>query len=153
MFAKNPVLIFVTLGSATEGLLTTGFATFLPKYVQTIFGVTPATAALYTGMSEVPSIKNEICQLLNLLLRSQKYGSLFDFFCTFNLLGFITIPAAAAGSLFGGLVCRCFKLRVRGMFRFILMLTTCSALLCFLFLARCRPGPFAGVTVDYFSTG
>ena len=49
MFARNPVLVFATLGSTTEGMLVAGFATFIPKYVQTVFNVTPARAALLTG--------------------------------------------------------------------------------------------------------
>ena len=49
MFARNPVLVFATLGSTTEGMLVAGFATFIPKYVQTVFSVTPTRAALLTG--------------------------------------------------------------------------------------------------------
>ena len=65
----------------------------------------------------------------------------------------MTIPAAAGGTLFGGLVCRCFKLRVKGMLRFCIALTTISGLLCLLFLVKCSKVPFAGITVPYFYAG
>ena len=51
MFAKNPVLVFTALGSVTEGFLTAGFATFLPKYVQNQLTLTPGSAAVMTGKS------------------------------------------------------------------------------------------------------
>ena len=51
MFAKNPVLVFTALGSVMEGFVTAGFATFLPKYMQNQFTLTPGSAAVMTGKS------------------------------------------------------------------------------------------------------
>lgn len=46
---KNPPFLFTMLAGATEGILTSGFATFVPKYIQNQFGVSSGAAALYTG--------------------------------------------------------------------------------------------------------
>ncbi len=47
---RNPVFVFCTLGGVTEGIVTAGFATFLPKFVQNQFTLTPGSAALITGI-------------------------------------------------------------------------------------------------------
>ncbi len=49
----NPVLMFITLGDCTEGLAISGFATFLPKFIQNQFAQTVSWAALLTG---IPSL-------------------------------------------------------------------------------------------------
>ena len=46
---QNPPFLFTMLAGASEGILTSGFATFVPKFIQNHFSVTAATAALYTG--------------------------------------------------------------------------------------------------------
>ena len=46
---RNPPFLFTVLAGASEGILTSGFATFVPKFIQNHFGVTAARAALYTG--------------------------------------------------------------------------------------------------------
>ncbi len=46
---RNAPFVFTMLAGATEGVLTSGFATFVPKYIQNKFGVTSSLAALYTG--------------------------------------------------------------------------------------------------------
>ena len=46
---KNAPFVFTMLAGATEGILTSGFATFVPKYIQNQFGVSSASAAFYTG--------------------------------------------------------------------------------------------------------
>ena len=47
---RNPPFLFTVLAGASEGILTSGFATFVPKFIQNHFGVTAARAALYTGL-------------------------------------------------------------------------------------------------------
>ena len=46
---SNPVLIFLTLGLITEGIVLSGFATFLPKIIQNQFGQTASWSALLAG--------------------------------------------------------------------------------------------------------
>ena len=80
MFVKNPVVVFATLGSATEGMLVAGFATFIPKYVQTVFSVTPATAALQTGAIPLKHVKIEI-NIFSARVRSTMGGYVFTGVC------------------------------------------------------------------------
>ncbi|KAL4218293.1 Solute carrier organic anion transporter [Mactra antiquata] len=51
---RNPPFVFVMLAGASEGILTSGFATFVPKFIQNQFGVSSGTAAFYTGAAAVP---------------------------------------------------------------------------------------------------
>lgn len=51
---KNPTFLFTILAGAAEGILTSGFATFVPKYIQNVFGVSSGLAAFYTGAAAVP---------------------------------------------------------------------------------------------------
>ncbi|XP_045180504.2 solute carrier organic anion transporter family member 4C1-like [Mercenaria mercenaria] len=51
---QNAPFVFTMLAGASEGILTSGFATFVPKYIQNQFGVSSGSAALYTGAAAVP---------------------------------------------------------------------------------------------------
>ena len=53
LLVKNPVNMLVTLGAVTEGLLTSGFATFMPKFLQNQYGLTAGAAAMLGGKSVV----------------------------------------------------------------------------------------------------
>ena len=53
LLVKNPVNMLVTLGAVTEGLLTSGFATFMPKFLQNQYGLTAGAAAMLGGRSVV----------------------------------------------------------------------------------------------------
>ena len=46
---KNPAYVCVALASATGGLVTLSMATFLPKYMQNVFGLTAGRAAMLAG--------------------------------------------------------------------------------------------------------
>jgi organic anion transporter 4C len=46
---RNAPFVFTMLAGASEGILTSGFATFVPKYIQNRFGVSSGSAAFYTG--------------------------------------------------------------------------------------------------------
>lgn len=46
---RNAPFVFVMITGGTEGILTSGFATFAPKYIQNKFHVSSGTAALLTG--------------------------------------------------------------------------------------------------------
>ena len=47
---RNAPFFFVMLTGGSEGIVTSGFATFAPKYIQNKFGVSSGTAAFYTGI-------------------------------------------------------------------------------------------------------
>ncbi|KAH3709196.1 hypothetical protein DPMN_068658 [Dreissena polymorpha] len=72
---RNAPFVFTMLAGATEGVLTSGFATFVPKYIQNKFGVTSSLAALYTGAAAVPGaaggmfLGGFICNRLKLKVR------------------------------------------------------------------------------------
>lgn len=46
---KNPVLMCLVLASAVEALVATGFATFLPKFIENQFGFSSSYAATLGG--------------------------------------------------------------------------------------------------------
>lgn len=52
---KTPPFLFVTFAGATEGVIISGFATFMPKFIQNQFGVTAGWASMMTGFMAVPS--------------------------------------------------------------------------------------------------
>ncbi|GBP12346.1 Solute carrier organic anion transporter family member 4C1 [Eumeta japonica] len=52
---KNPTFLFLNLAGASEGLLISGFAAFLPKLIENQFAVNAANAALLLGVITVPA--------------------------------------------------------------------------------------------------
>lgn len=46
---KNPTFFFLNLAGASEGLLLSGFAAFLPKLIENQFSVTASWAAMLMG--------------------------------------------------------------------------------------------------------
>lgn len=108
---KTPPFLFITLAGATEGMITSGFATFLPKFIQNQFGVSAGWAAMLTG--------------------------------------FMAVPGAAGGQLFGGYLSKRLKLKVKGCIRVAII---CSSLAIFISSAlwvRCDNNNVAGVTKRY----
>ncbi|KAL3892416.1 hypothetical protein ACJMK2_004626 [Sinanodonta woodiana] len=51
---RIPPFLPIALAGASEGLITSGFATFMPKYIQNQFGVTAGWASMLTGFMAVP---------------------------------------------------------------------------------------------------
>ncbi|XP_074058510.1 solute carrier organic anion transporter family member 4C1-like [Macrotis lagotis] len=51
---KNPAFMFLVLSTTTEALITTGFATFLPKYIENQFGKSSSYAATLGGIVLIP---------------------------------------------------------------------------------------------------
>lgn len=47
----NPTFVLLSLAGATEGVLLTGFATFMPKFLENQFNMTASRAALIMGES------------------------------------------------------------------------------------------------------
>ena len=48
--AKNPSFLFLNLAGASEGLIISGFAVFLPKQIENQYSVSAVTAALLMGI-------------------------------------------------------------------------------------------------------
>jgi len=51
----NPTYIFINFGGAMDGITLTGLSTFLPKYLQSQFALTPSTAGILMGALIVSS--------------------------------------------------------------------------------------------------
>ncbi|XP_069736525.1 solute carrier organic anion transporter family member 4C1 [Phaenicophaeus curvirostris] len=52
---KNPVLMSLIMSSSSEALVATGFATFLPKFIENQFGKTSSFSATLGGLVLVPA--------------------------------------------------------------------------------------------------
>ncbi|KAM3960858.1 LOW QUALITY PROTEIN: solute carrier organic anion transporter family member 4A1 [Aphomia sociella] len=52
---RNPTFLFLNLGGASEGMLISGFAAFLPKLIENQFAVNASEAALLLGVITVPA--------------------------------------------------------------------------------------------------
>ena len=48
---SNPTFVALSLAGATEGVLLAGFATFMPKFLESQFSVQASSAALIVGKS------------------------------------------------------------------------------------------------------
>ena len=53
--AKNPTFLFVTLGISAGAFVLAGVVTFLPKYMEVQFAVTPSTASYVIGGASIPA--------------------------------------------------------------------------------------------------
>ncbi|KAH3697069.1 solute carrier organic anion transporter family member 4C1-like [Dreissena polymorpha] len=51
---RNPAFVCVAFAASFMGLVTVSVATFLPKYIQSIYGVTASAAATYAGLIVIP---------------------------------------------------------------------------------------------------
>lgn len=49
LLLKNPVFVLLSLAGASDGIATTGVATFIPKLLQNQFQLSPSSAAIYLG--------------------------------------------------------------------------------------------------------
>ncbi|XP_053609403.1 solute carrier organic anion transporter family member 4A1-like isoform X2 [Plodia interpunctella] len=52
---KNPTFLFLNLAGASEGMLISGFAAFLPKLIENQFAVNASEAAMLLGIITVPA--------------------------------------------------------------------------------------------------
>ncbi|NWR61007.1 SO4C1 protein, partial [Bucorvus abyssinicus] len=55
MLLKNPVLMSLVIASSSEALVATGFATFLPKFIENQFGKTSSFSATLGGLVLIPA--------------------------------------------------------------------------------------------------
>lgn len=46
---KNPTLICIAMAASSEGIVLSGFATFIPKFIQNQYGQTAGFSAMLTG--------------------------------------------------------------------------------------------------------
>ncbi|KAL3892415.1 hypothetical protein ACJMK2_004625 [Sinanodonta woodiana] len=110
---RNPTYVCIIISGACEGMVISGMATFLPKFLQNQFDLNAGSAALLTGA--------------------------------------IAIPGSAGGTFVGGLLCRCLKLKVKGMTR-IPIIACILAVICFAGLfVRCEQPKMAGVSQHYIN--
>ncbi|XP_039194570.1 solute carrier organic anion transporter family member 4C1 isoform X1 [Crotalus tigris] len=54
MLLRNPVLMYLVIAAALEALVATGFATFLPKFIENQFGFTSSYSATLGGLVLIP---------------------------------------------------------------------------------------------------
>ncbi|XP_056393508.1 solute carrier organic anion transporter family member 4C1-like [Hyla sarda] len=55
LMVKNPVLMALTFASSSDALITTGFATFLPKFIENQFSLTSSFSAILGGGILIPA--------------------------------------------------------------------------------------------------
>ncbi|KAG9487976.1 hypothetical protein GDO78_007658 [Eleutherodactylus coqui] len=55
LMVKNPVLMALTFASCADALITTGFATFLPKFIENQFSLTSSFSAILGGGVLIPA--------------------------------------------------------------------------------------------------
>lgn len=106
VLVTNPVFMFITLAGAAEGLSTSGFATFMPKFIQNQFGTTASWSAILTGIVAVPGaaggqfVSGLLCKRLNLKVK--------------GMLRFVIIAAMSAGILDAAVWIRCQQATISG---------------------------------------
>ncbi|KAL4217712.1 Solute carrier organic anion transporter [Mactra antiquata] len=55
ILVTNPTFMFLNLAAACEGLLLSGIATFVPKFIEAQFALSASTAAQYVGYAAIPA--------------------------------------------------------------------------------------------------
>lgn len=59
ILARNPTFLLLNLAGASEGLIISGFAVFLPKQIENQYSVTAVSAALLMGKDFNPFSRNK----------------------------------------------------------------------------------------------
>ncbi|XP_068103577.1 solute carrier organic anion transporter family member 4C1-like isoform X2 [Hyperolius riggenbachi] len=55
LMVKNPVLMALTFSSCADAMIATGFATFLPKFIENMFSLTSSFSAILGGGALIPA--------------------------------------------------------------------------------------------------
>ncbi|XP_055870859.1 solute carrier organic anion transporter family member 4A1-like [Biomphalaria glabrata] len=55
LLLTNVPFMFINLAAAADGILLSGFSTFMPKFIEYQFGLPAGTAALYVGIAVIPA--------------------------------------------------------------------------------------------------
>ncbi|KAK3593464.1 hypothetical protein CHS0354_020230 [Potamilus streckersoni] len=108
---RNPTYVCITFAGATEAIVTSGMATFLPKFIQNQYNLSSGYAAILTGV--------------------------------------VVVPGAAGGNFVGGLVCRCMRLKVKGMTRFSFIGCLVTVLSFSILFLSCEQYKVAGINHYY----
>ncbi|KAH0628111.1 hypothetical protein JD844_008854 [Phrynosoma platyrhinos] len=88
MLLRNPVLMCLVIAAALEALVATGFATFLPKFIENQFGYTSSYSATLGGLVLIPGAA--IGQIISGTLISK-----LQLNCT-NIIKFILMTCSVA---------------------------------------------------------
>ena len=138
-YATCSYMYFITI----SGVLVSGVATFLPKYLESQFSLKSSIAAIYIGMKL--SCRRQLC------IGWSKYSTWRTYvrMLLTRVVGAITVPAGCGGMFFGGFIVKHFDLKVRGMLKFITGLSVAMVALAFVFFVRCENVDFAGISVTY----
>lgn len=134
---RNPTFLFLNLAGASEGLIISGFAVFLPKQIENQYSVTAVWAALLMGKQTTR-------------LPAEANGSLT---CNSPLIvsGIITVPAGGGGTFLGGYLVKKLKLCCSGTIKFCMIASIFATLFTICFFLSCPNLNFAGVTSSYQS--
>lgn len=110
LILKNPVFVLVSLGTALNYFLISGLSTFLPKFFQNEFNLTPSYAAMLVGMIAVPGaagghiiggviinrlklkVRGMLRMTLSLAVTNAFFCAAFWFTCVKNPLAGVTVP-------------------------------------------------------------
>lgn len=130
---RNPTFLFLNLAGASEGLIISGFAVFLPKQIENQYSVTAVSAALLMGKIELTLMRQLI---KNIIL----------------FAGLITVPAGGGGTFLGGYLVKKLKLCCSGTIKFCMIASFFATLFAICFFLSCPNLNFAGVTSSYQST-
>uniref|UniRef100_A0A8C5M0G3 Solute carrier organic anion transporter family member n=1 Tax=Leptobrachium leishanense TaxID=445787 RepID=A0A8C5M0G3_9ANUR len=114
LMLKNPVLLSLTFASCADALITTGFAAFLPKFIENQFSLTASFSAILGGGALIPAAA--IGQIIGGLIISKfkigcKNSILFSIIMSFISVALMTVfifakcnndPFAGVSTLYNG---------------------------------------------------
>ncbi|XP_059079706.1 solute carrier organic anion transporter family member 4A1-like [Tigriopus californicus] len=121
----NPTYMFINLGSAMDGFSIAGASTFLPKFMQYQYGLSPGLAAMVVGLIVVPCggggtfiggyitkrLKLTRSGVIRMFLMAQSINVpcilAFFFYCDNPQFTGITVPYSKTDSLDGSLLDSC----------------------------------------------
>lgn len=130
---RNPTFLFLNMAGASEGLIISGFAVFLPKQIENQYSVTAVWAALLMGLITVPAG--------GLLMKKLSKIFVIKFILT-----------TGGGTFLGGYLVKKLKLCCSGTIKFCTISSMFAALFTICFFLSCPNLNFAGVTSSYQAT-
>lgn len=139
---SNVTFLFVSLSYTAECAIVTAFITFIPKFIESQFGVPASNASIYTGTTRTHTDTN-------VLIWSQ-YFLWVLINCAFVCAGLIIVPSAGVGIVLGGYIIKKLKLGEREAAK-LAMICSGVSLLCFstLFIVGCESINLGGINIPY----
>lgn len=138
---SNVTFLFVSLSYTAECAIVTAFITFIPKFIESQFGIPASNASIYTG-TETPTCGSD---------HSIQFGTLHVVInpC-FVCVGVIIVPSAGVGIVLGGYIIKKLKLGAREAAK-LAMICSGVSLLCFstLFIVGCESINLGGINIPY----